>query len=269
MNTGFIGIGSMGGMLVRGLLRCGALKPANAYVANRSPQKLASLIAEFPGLHVGGARELTAHCDLIFLCVKSGDVPSVLAQIETELYPGQLLVTTASVISLKALEDRVPCRVAKLIPSITQDISAGVALLMYGSRITQEDRTLLEELLGQISHPVVIAESQARPAVSLTSGAPALIAYFLQSMAEEAVRNNPSISPEMAREMIQETAISTLRLMQEKQMSAEGLIRRVAVPGGMTALSIEILQRHLPQAWQAIFRETTEREAKDREVLTL
>ena len=269
MNTGFIGIGSMGGMLVRAFLRSGALAPADVYVANRSPQKLASLSAEFPGIHAGASRELAAHCDLIFLCVKGNETPAILAQVESELYPGQLLVTIASVLSLRALEDRVPCRVAKLVPSITQEIGAGVALLMYGSRITPGDRVLLEGMLGKISHPIVIAESQARPAISLTSGAPALIAYLLRSMAEEAARNNPSISPELAASMVQETAVATLRLMQEKQMSVEELVRRVAVPGGMTALSIEILQRHLPQAWQTIFRETAEREAKERAALSL
>lgn len=48
-----------------------------------------------------------------------------------------------------------------------------------------------------------------------------------------------------------------------------GFIRRVAVPGGMTALAIEILSRYVPQAWQTVFRETAGREAKSRESLAL
>jgi competence protein ComER len=77
------------------------------------------------------------------------------------------------------LEDRVPCRASKLIASITQEIGAGIALLMYGSRVTAEDRRMLEALLGRISQPVVITEAQARPA---QSGSPqALLAYLLQS----------------------------------------------------------------------------------------
>jgi competence protein ComER len=62
------------------------------------------------------------------------------------------------------------CRVAQLIPSITQEIGAGIALLMYGSRVTTQDRSLLENLLGRISRPVVITESLARPAIGLASG---------------------------------------------------------------------------------------------------
>lgn len=269
MNTGFVGIGSMGGMLVRALLRAGALTAKDVCVSNRSPQKLAALAAEFPGIRLATNRELARHCELIFLCVKAGDAPSALAQMDAELYPGQLLVTTASVISLQALEDRVPCRVAKLIPSITHEVKAGIALLMYGSRATSEDRRMLDDLLELISHPLVITEALSRPAIGLTSGGPALIAYLLQSMAEEATRINSGLSLDMAESLVQETATATLQLMNRAKMSPEELVRRVAVPGGMTAMSIEILSRYVPQAWQAVFTETAQKEKEAREMLVL
>ena len=269
MNTGFIGVGSMGGMLVRALLRAGKLSPPEVWIANRSPQKRASLAAEFPGVHTANNREVAKHCDLIFLCVGGGDTPSVLAEMDADLYPGQLLLTTANVVSLKALEDRVPCRVAKLIPSITQEVAAGITLLMYGSRITEDDRRSLEDLLGSISHAIAVAESQARPAVSLTSGAPALIAYLLQSMADAAVQDNPEITAEMAQRMVQETAAATITVMEKKKMTPQDVIQRVAVPGGMTALSIDVLSRSVPQAWAAIFQQIAEKEKQSRRNLAL
>jgi len=269
MNTGFIGIGSMGGMLVRALLRSGALAADQVWAANRSESRLKVLLAEHPGVHTGSNRKLAANCDLIFLCVKAGDAASVLAQMDPELYPGQLLVTSSGQIPLQMLENRVPCRVAKLIPSITQEIGAGIALLMYGARATAEDRKLLEDLLAGISHPVVIPEPLARPVIGLTSGGPALIAYLLQSMAEEAVRSNPELSPEMARHLVQETTAATMRLMSEAGMSAEDVVRRVALPGGMTALGIEILSRFVPQAWQAVFSVTADKERASRDALAL
>lgn len=269
MNTGFVGVGSMGGMLVRALLCAGRLSPSEVWLSNRSPQKLASLAAEFPGVHPANNREVAAHCDLIFLCVGGPDTSIVLAEMDANLYPGQLLLTTANVVPLRALEDRVPCRVAKLIPSITQEVAAGITLLMYGSRITEGDRCLLEDLLGSISHVVPIAESQARPAISLTSGAPALIAYLLQSMAEAAVHDNPGITREMAHSMVQETAAATINLMEKSKMTPQDVIQRVAVPGGMTALSIDILSRSIPQAWAAIFQRIAEKEKQSRTNLVL
>jgi len=269
MNTGFIGVGSMGGMLVRALLRAGALAPKDVYAANRSQAKLDALVAHFPGIHATSNSQLAAHCGLIFLCVGPTDIAVVLAQIDPELSSRQLLVTTSAAAPLKALEDRVPCRVAMLIPSITQEIGSGIALLMHGSRVTPEDHNLLAELLGRISQPIVIRESLARPAIGLASGGPALIAYLLQSMADEAVRSNPELSPELADKLVRETAIATMRLIAAANMTREEIIGRVAAPGGMTALAIEILSRYVPQAWQAVFRETAAREMKSRQSLAL
>lgn len=268
MKTGFVGIGSMGGMLVRALLRSGALASDDTWAANRSPAKLDALAVDFPGIRVADAQQLATVCDLIFLCVGTAEVPTVIAKVHAQLNPKQLLITTSGAIPLRVLEDQVPCRVAKLIPSITQEIGAGIALLMYGLRITAEDRVFVEELLGRISKPIVISESLARPAIGLASGGPAMLAYVLQSMAGEAVRSNPELSPELARNLVEETAVATMKLISEANMTTEEIVRRVAVPGGMTALAIEILSRHVPQAWQSVFRETAERERKGRKLFS-
>ncbi len=140
---------------------------------------------------------------------------------------------------------------------------------MYGSRATADDHRLLEDLLGRIRHPVVIRESQSRPAIGLASGGPAFVAYLLESMAEEAARSHPDFPPELARSLVQETATATLRLMEEANMNPAEVIRRVALPGGMTALGIEVLSHYVPQAWQAVFRETAEREKSACETLAL
>ena len=256
-------------MLVRALLRSGVLAPQEVWAANRSPAKVDALASDFPSIHIANAKRVAANCDLIFLCVGADDTAVILAQIDGELHPAQLLVTTSAAIPLRMLENRVSCRVAKLIPSITQEIGAGVALLMYGTRFTPEDRRLLENLLGRISKPVAITESLARPVIGLTSGGPALLAYLLQSMADEAVRSNAELSPELARELVQETARATMRLFTEANMTIEEIIRRVAIPGGMSALALEILSQHVPQAWQTVFRKMGERETKARESLVL
>ena len=265
MNTGFISIGSMGGMLVRAFLREGALAPEHVWAATRSQATLDALAAKFPGIHIASDSQVAQECDLMFLCLGAADTATVLARIDSALSPGQLLLTTAGAIPLTRLEERVPCRVAKLIPSITQEIGAGIALLIYGSRVTPEDRSLLENLLMRISEPIAITDSLALPAIGLASGGPALLAYLLQSMAEEAVRSNAELSPELARRLVVETAAATMKLITEANMTIEELILRVAAPGGMTALSIEILSRYVPQAWQSAFQETEQRANKARD----
>jgi pyrroline-5-carboxylate reductase len=60
-----------------------------------------------------------------------------------------------------------------------------------------------------------------------------------------------------------------MRLISDANMTTEEIIGRVAAPGSMTALAIEILSRYVPQGWQTMFRETAQRAAKARESLVL
>jgi hypothetical protein len=49
-------------------------------------------------------------------------------------------------------------------------------------------------------------------------------------MAEEAARSNPDFPPELALNLVKETATATLRLMAEAKMNPDEVIRRVARP---------------------------------------
>jgi competence protein ComER len=269
MNTGFVGIGSMGGMLSRALLRSGALIPNHVWAANRSGAKLDVLRAEFTGVHVGTNREVVTACDLIFLCLKPTDTAAVLAEIYQDLHAGQLLVTLASLITVSSLEERVPCRAAKLIPSITQENGSGVALLEFGARATAEDRALLQKLLAGICRPLLMQETLMRIAADLVSCGPAFVAYLLESLAESALADHPDLPLETARGLVWEMASATMRLMSEARMTPQELIQRVAVPGGNTALGIEILSRYLPQAWADVHRSIAAKEARARDVFRL
>lgn len=269
MKTGFIGIGSMGGMLSRALLRSRALAPDHVWAANRSSAKLDALRAEFPGVHVGTNRDVAAACDLIFLCLKPADTPAALAEMDQDLRAGQLLVTLASLITVSSLEERVPCRAAKLIPSITQENGGGIALLEFGARATAQDRALLQKLLAGICRPLLMPGPLMRIAADLVSCGPAFLAYLLESLAQSAVADHPDLALETARGLVWDMASATLRLMSEARMTPQELIQRVAVPGGNTSLGIEILSRYLPQAWADVHRSIAAKEARARTLFRL
>jgi pyrroline-5-carboxylate reductase len=86
-----------------------------------------------------------------------------------------------------------------------------------------------------------------------------LLTYLLQLTAEEAVRSNSELSPDLALKLVQETASATMRLLSETNMSTAEIIRRVAVPGGMTESALGVLSQYVPRACSALFRETARR----------
>lgn len=256
--AGFLGAGSMGAMLVRAFVKSAAIAADRVWVSNRTPQKLAALAAEVPGIHTADNQAIAARCRLLFLCMKHTDLEQALAGLP--LTAEHLLVTLSSPVPFAWFEQRLPSRVAKFVPAVTQEIGRGPSLLIWGSRITAEDASQLRQLASAISVPVIIPEQHRRLAADVASAGPAFLAYLLFSMAEAAVRYDPSFAPEVAHTLAREMAIGTAALLAEKDMSYDELIRRVATPGGMTAKGLEILAEHLPPVWRELFAALEQRE---------
>jgi competence protein ComER len=257
----------MGGMLARSWVRTGALPAADLWLANRSPEKLQRLHEQLPGVHIGTPLELAQACRRLFLCTEGAEVPKVLEQVRTQLTPEHLVVLLQAPLRLTVMERRFPVRLAKLIPSVTQEALGGVALFVWGSRITEDDRDALESLLAPLGRTVSVPEDQLRICADLASAGPALLAYVFAAMARAARRVRPELPDGLAEMIVRETVVGTARLLGEAGMSADEITRRVAVPGGNTAAALAVLGQSLPPAWEQAFRATHQNEARMRAAL--
>ena len=73
--VGFIGYGSMGGMLVNGFISSSLLVPDEVIVSSRTMAKLRSLPQIWPGVLITDNNELAAqNSRLLFVCVKPLDL---------------------------------------------------------------------------------------------------------------------------------------------------------------------------------------------------
>ncbi|MBD3206476.1 pyrroline-5-carboxylate reductase, partial [Candidatus Bathyarchaeota archaeon] len=99
-----IGSGVIGGAVVRCLLKSGQF--GQVIATRRDMQKLiplADLGAKITDNNVIAARE----SDVIFLCVKPGDIEKVLLEIKDEI-KGKLVISTAAIIPLEFFEATAP-----------------------------------------------------------------------------------------------------------------------------------------------------------------
>ncbi|WP_123039772.1 late competence protein ComER [Cohnella candidum] len=265
MKVGFIGAGSMGSLLVGAFLEAGAMRPENVTVATRTRSKAEALAQRFPGLRPASSNaEAAIGADLLFLCVKPSDFRSVLSDIAPVLLPGQIAISITSPVMLEQLEERLPCKVAKIVPSIVNATGSGASLVMWGTRLTPEDRAIVTELFSAISRPIEIREREVRAASDLSSCGPAFFAYLLGEFAEAAVRH-AGMSPETASCMAAEMLLGTARLLTEHGFTTQQLQERVSVPGGITAAALETLRNATAGAFPAVFQVTHEKFREDAE----
>lgn len=263
MKYGFIGAGNMGGLLLGAWLEAGAFAATDAIVSTRTASKAEALARRFPGLSVASSNAETAgRSDILFLCVKPMDFRQVLEDIAPVLGSEQIVVSITSPVSLHRLEQELPARVAKIIPSVVNASRRGVTLLMFGSRLTAEDRAHLTGLCAAISRPVEIEEAFVRAASDLSSCGPAFFAFLLERFIDAAVAT-AGMDRELAGRLACETLAGTAALLESGRCDLKGLQARVSVPGGITAAALEELRRRFGDAFERVLQTTHRKFAED------
>ncbi|WP_010270466.1 late competence protein ComER [Paenibacillus senegalensis] len=256
MNTGFIGTGSMGSLLIESFIKSDALLPQEITASNRNPAKVAQLAERYPGLRaVPSNREVALESELIFLCVRPMDIFNVINDIQPYIHPDQYVISITSPVMIQQLESRLPCRVAKLIPSITNYMLDGAMLCVYGSRISSGDRERIEQLIRRISEPIEISETHVRVCSDLSSCGPAFFAYLLEQFAHAAVEET-GIDYEQACTLASRMLLGTGKLLTEGGFTPEQLRQRVTVPGGITAEGLKIIEKELTGKFNQLFQMT-------------
>jgi competence protein ComER len=265
MNVGFIGTGSMGSILVESLIRSGALPPEKIIAANRTEEKVRRLADQYPGLRAARSNiEVILESDLVFLCVKPVEYKRVIDEIRKVTLPNQILVSITSPVLIRHLEDQLNCKVAKVIPSITNYMLGGATLCMYGERMTDEDKGTVEKLLASISEPIRISEQHTRVTSDISSCGPAFFALLVQKFIDAAVAET-GIPYDQATKLASHMLLGTGQLLTEGGFNPETLQKRVAVPGGITAEGLRLMELELDGMFNRLIRITHAKYEEDLE----
>lgn len=264
---GFIGTGSMGSILIEALLSAKALSPSQITISNRTIEKAEQLAKRLGGLAVAHSNvDLAREADMILLCVKPLEYSVLLEQLAPVLTAEQLIVTITSPIKLEHLESKVPCAIARVVPSITNAAQSGASLCEFGARVDEEQRHYIRNLFAHISTPVEITAPFLRITSDIASCGPAFLSYILQQMIQDAVEET-GISTEAATYLTSQMLIGVADLLREEKFTLPSLQQRVCVPGGITGEGLIPLQSKLPGIFAEVFRRTRAKFTEDQELL--
>lgn len=256
MRIGCIGAGTVGSLLIRGLVASGRMAPEDILVTSRSAAAVDALRADHPGIGVYPSPQALAQVTrTIILAVRLADASAVLAQLEPLLRPESVLLSTVGGLGLGAMEARVIARCGRIVPSITQRVRSGAILFSPGSRMSEEDTTQVVSLLEALGTPFVVEEPRLRIASDLTSVGPALWAY-LAVRARIAATEVAGLEADRAQAMIESTLVGLGRLLQEAGMLPEAIVQGVAVPGGVTEVALAEMARIADGMFPSVFRST-------------
>ncbi|MCK9152392.1 pyrroline-5-carboxylate reductase family protein [Methanobacterium alcaliphilum] len=257
LKIGFIGYGSMGSMIINGLLKSNALCPDRIIISTRTREKLIDLKREYPEIEIAdNNRSLAEKIDKIFLFVTTGEVINVIEEIKESLSKDVHIIHISAGMDMSTFSTVFHGKVTQIIPSLTSAAFEGVSLLLHNQEVSESEKKYLEELFENISIVKTVQESDLRIGTDLTSCAPAFWAFLAMKFADIGAEKS-GIPKKDARDMVIQTLYGTAKLMANEDWDPDEIISRVATPGGITEEGLKILDEDIGPVFNRLFHATS------------
>jgi pyrroline-5-carboxylate reductase len=239
IKLGFIGVGNMGGAIIRGLVEGGRVAPENLIYYDPDSARQ----AQMAGLGVEAALDNAEvmHSPVVVLGVKPQILPAVMAGVKDFARPWHLIISIAAGVPLKILGEALPeSRLIRVMPNAPTLVGAGMAALAPGSGVTPDDLALALELFQAVGQAVVVEERLMDAVTGLSGSGPAFVAVFIEALADGGVKMG--LPRALAHTMAVQTVLGTARLCHEEELHPALLKDLVTSPGGTTIAGVHALE---------------------------
>lgn len=191
--------------------------------------RAAELAAELGGEAVSNS-EIASRADFVLLAVK----PAKLEEVAPELGEARRVVSVLAAIPVARLQSALPrAEVLRVMPNVAVEVRRGV-LCVAGTAAPE-----VREALAVLGHVVELPDAEFDAATAVMGCAPAYLALAVEAIADAGAADG--LDPELARELVVETAVGTAELLRRRDPAA--VRRAVASPGGSTEAGLEALER--------------------------
>jgi pyrroline-5-carboxylate reductase len=236
--TAFIGAGNMARSLISGLVGAGA-DPADIRAGDPLPAQRDAAAALGVTVTADNAAAVSG-ADIVVLAVKPQALRGVLSALPIE--PGQLLISIAAGVPLRALEAWAPAGtpIVRCMPNTPALLGAGITGLYGNAHVSAAQRRQADALLSAAGATVWVADEALLDAVTAVSGSgPAYFFYLMEAMidAGEAL----GLDRATASALTLQTALGAARMACEGGDPPATLRANVTSPGGTTARALSIL----------------------------
>ncbi|ALX66380.1 pyrroline-5-carboxylate reductase [Microbacterium sp. XT11] len=244
----FLGAGSMGGAILRGVIASGIRVDGGITATNRSPES-AAVLADLPGVTSialadapEGNLEAAASADIVLVGVKPAMVPDLLREIAPRLREDAVVVSLAAGVTLRTFADALgeSARVIRSMPNTPATVGRAVTGLATGSAATAEDLAVVRRLFETVGAVIEVPESQIDALSTISGSGPAYVFLLIEEFTRAAM--GMGFDEGAARLMAEQTFIGATALLDASGEHPAELRRRVTSPKGTTERAIAVLQ---------------------------
>ena len=234
----FLGTGSMGSAVLRGLIAAGHQKSLIS-ATTRSIESAAELRAL--GVSAMAIEEspdanslMAADADLIVLGVKPYQISEVMQELKGEIGKNAVVISMAAGISLLTMAANLPDNpnLIRTMPNTPALVGKGVTGFSAASSCSKDAVEAAKQLFELVGAVIEIPEQKINALSAISGSGPAWVYYFIESWEEIAI--SEGFTKEQARLMVRGTFDGAMELLNQGTKQPSELRQAVTSPKGTT-----------------------------------
>ena len=248
LHLAFIGCGVMGESMLAGILRLKLVDPNNMAASHPRESRRAQLTEKY-GITVFESNAEAAKTAVgrensaVLLCVKPQRLARVLADLDGILHLDQLVVSIVAGATIEHLAAELgTAKIVRAMPNTPSQIGAGITAWTCTKAVEENERGHVREILAALGKELFVeTENMIDMATSLSATGPTYIFMVMEALTDAGV--HLGFSRDMARELVQETMLGSVKFAIESHKHPAELRNMVTSPGGTSAEAIYQMEK--------------------------
>jgi pyrroline-5-carboxylate reductase len=244
----FVGCGVMAESMIAGLLRKNLVAPEQISATHPRANRRSELDAKYKiGVFESNAEAVERirknENSIVALCVKPQRLSGVLHELKDAVAADQIVFSIIAGAKIETLRQSLGNeKIVRAMPNTPSQIGAGITAWTCTETVSDDERANVKALLTALGKELYVeTENMIDMATSLSATGPTYIFMVMEALTDAGV--HLGFSREMAKELVQETMLGSVRFAMESHKHPAELRNMVTSPGGTSADAIYQMEK--------------------------
>jgi len=233
MKVAVIGGGTMGGTLIKSILRARLVAKGDVIVSDVAAERRESARKRYGIAVTDDNAEAVKGVDVIVLAVKPQDMDGVLDQMSGHL-TSQLIISIIAGIKLETISRRLKYKtVVRAMPNTPAHVGRGMTVWTSSTGLTDEKYDIARRILASLGEEMHLKDERYLDMATAVSGSgPAYVFLFIEALIDAGV--HIGLPRDTAQKLVIETVAGSAEAMKKMARHPAELRNMVTSPGGTT-----------------------------------
>lgn len=243
MKIGFIGVGNMGGAILKGLRASERFSSDSFYICGNNPEKTRRIGEESGAKVCSDIEEVVSRSDVFFIGVKPNKFDVVLPQVNKGMTHDKLCISMAAGINISKIEEVIGAdkKIIRIMPNTPAQVGEIMTSVSRNQQVSDEELQMVIDLFALMGKAEEVDEGLIHAVIGVSGSSPAYTYIYIDSLARAAEKNG--IHYDKARVFAAQAVLGAAKMVLETDVALSTLVDNVCSPGGTTIEAVQVLKK--------------------------